>query len=107
MSKLILFQGDSITDAGRSRENDRASGQGYARLTEAELGFTYPDSYANFVFAKHEGFDGAFLYTALREKGILVRHFKTERIKDYLRITVGSFEECQALLSALAEIVTI
>ena len=45
MSKLILFQGDSITDAGRSRENDRASGQGYARLTEAELGFTYPEEY--------------------------------------------------------------
>lgn len=45
MSKLILFQGDSITDAGRNRENDRASGHGYARLTEAELGFTYPEEY--------------------------------------------------------------
>lgn len=45
MSKLILFQGDSITDAGRSRENDRATGNGYARVTEAELGCTYPEEY--------------------------------------------------------------
>lgn len=45
MSKLILFQGDSITDAGRNRENDRASGHGYARLVEAELGYTYPSEY--------------------------------------------------------------
>ena len=45
MSKVILFQGDSITDAGRSRENDMATGSGYVRLTEAELGFTYPQEY--------------------------------------------------------------
>ena len=45
MSKIILFQGDSITDAGRSRENDRATGNGYARITEAELGCTYPGEY--------------------------------------------------------------
>lgn len=45
MSKLILFQGDSITDAGRSRENDRGTGAGYVRLTEAELGYTYPEQY--------------------------------------------------------------
>ncbi len=45
MSKLILFQGDSITDAGRSRENDRLTGSGYARLVESEIGFTYPEEY--------------------------------------------------------------
>lgn len=45
MSKLILFQGDSITDAGRSRENDLGTGTGYVRLTEAELGCTYPEEY--------------------------------------------------------------
>ena len=45
MSKLILFQGDSITDAGRARDNDRATGSGYVRLTEAELCCTYPEEY--------------------------------------------------------------
>ena len=42
MAKVILFQGDSITDAGRSRDNDLLTGTGYVRLTEAELGCTYP-----------------------------------------------------------------
>jgi lysophospholipase L1-like esterase len=42
MSKVILFQGDSITDAGRTRDNDLGTGTGYVRLTEAELGCTYP-----------------------------------------------------------------
>ena len=45
MAKVILFQGDSITDAGRARDNDRATGSGYVRLTEAELGCTYPEQY--------------------------------------------------------------
>ncbi|MBR3978931.1 MAG: SGNH/GDSL hydrolase family protein [Oscillospiraceae bacterium] len=45
MAKTILFQGDSITDAGRSRENDKVLGQGYAFLAAAELGTDAPDDY--------------------------------------------------------------
>ena len=45
MAKVILFQGDSITDCGRARDNDVNTGNGYARLTEAELAFTYPEEY--------------------------------------------------------------
>lgn len=43
--KTILFQGDSITDAGRSRDNDTVSGHGYAMLVKAKLGFEYPGKY--------------------------------------------------------------
>lgn len=70
------------------------------------LGFVLTDSRANFVFAKHPDFEGEYLYTALRAAGILVRHFKSARIADYLRITVGSKAECEALVSALARIVS-
>ena len=46
--KKILFQGDSITDAGRARENDSNTGAGYATLVSAELGYTYPNTYTFF-----------------------------------------------------------
>ncbi|MBR5871168.1 MAG: histidinol-phosphate transaminase [Clostridia bacterium] len=68
------------------------------------LGFTMPDSMTNFIFAKHDVLDGETVYTKLRERGILVRHFTLEKIKDYNRITVGSMQQMQALIDALKEI---
>lgn len=70
------------------------------------LGFTVLPSKTNFLFAKHEKAEGAALYLSLREKGILVRHFSKPRIENFLRITVGSDEQMDALLSALHEILT-
>ena len=67
-------------------------------------GFTAPDSKANFIFAKHHTLSGAEYYTKLREKNILVRHFTKERIKDYVRITIGSKEQMTALINATDEI---
>ncbi|MBR2987620.1 MAG: histidinol-phosphate transaminase [Clostridia bacterium] len=69
------------------------------------LGFSLTDSMANFVFAKHPRCSGSMLYEALREAGILVRHFNTPRIADYLRITVGSRTECEALIEALKTVI--
>ena len=66
------------------------------------LGFQVVPSVANFVFTKHPSRDGAELAAALREKNILVRHFKTPRIDQYLRITIGTDEECTKLLEACA-----
>lgn len=43
--QTILFQGDSITDSGRSRENDANTGIGYPTLVKGELGFSYPNQY--------------------------------------------------------------
>lgn len=70
-----------------------------------KLGFTLTDSYANFVFASHKDFDGEKLYLNLKSSGILVRHFKGERIKDYLRITIGKMEDMKVLIKTLKNII--
>ena len=68
------------------------------------LGFSMTDSYANFIFTRHEKISGEDIYKALRERGILVRHFNAPRIKEYNRITIGTKEQMDALLAALSEI---
>ena len=69
-----------------------------------EMGFSFPESSANFLFAKHPGLPGKWLYGELKNRGILVRHFDTPRLTDYLRITVGSDEQMEALIATLREI---
>nr|WP_255612453.1 histidinol-phosphate transaminase [Alcanivorax sp. 1008] len=65
-------------------------------------GFDVLPSAANFVFARHDSRSGADLATALRKHGVIVRHFgKPERISDFLRITIGTPEQNQALFEAL------
>ena len=68
------------------------------------LGFELTDSKANFVFARHPRFSGEYIYSRLREKGILVRHFSDERIKDHNRITIGTLEDMKELIKSLKEI---
>jgi histidinol-phosphate aminotransferase len=69
------------------------------------LGFAVLPSAANFIFARHPERDAAQLAQALREKNIIVRHFKLPRIDQFLRITVGTDGECKALTGALREII--
>ena len=69
------------------------------------MGFEFTDSAANFVFAKKPGAEGKSIYLKLKEKGVLVRHFDTPRLKDYVRITIGSREEMDALFTAMEEII--
>ena len=69
-----------------------------------KLGFEMTDSAANFIFAKSDKIDGGELYSALRERGILVRHFTKEKIAQYNRITVGSREQMVELIGAISEI---
>lgn len=66
-----------------------------------EAGFTVIDSKTNFVFVKNEKISGKDLYLGLKEKGILVRHWESERIKDYVRITIGTQEQILTLIKAL------
>lgn len=69
------------------------------RLTE--LGFTFGDSKTNFIFAKHATVDAEEIFAKLREKHIFVRHFNSERIKNYLRISIGTREEMEKFIDEL------
>ena len=68
------------------------------------LGFSVLPSAANFLFACLANQNAAELQAQLKERGILVRHFKSPRIEDYLRITVGTKGECEQLVSVLQDI---
>lgn len=69
-----------------------------------KLGFIHTPSAANFVFVKHPALDGEKLYLDLKDRGVLIRHFTKERIKDYNRITVGTKEQIDILLKNIKEI---
>lgn len=69
-----------------------------------ELGFTVLPSKANFVFAKTGSISGEALYLKLKEKGVLIRHFTSERIKEFNRITIGSAEEMEFFIAKVSEI---
>lgn len=78
------------------------------RATEelTKLGFGVLPSQANFVFAKVPGGDGLAMYRALKHMGILVRHFDQAGLKEYLRITIGTGQENNALLGGVRELLT-
>ncbi|PWJ50904.1 histidinol-phosphate transaminase [Faecalicatena contorta] len=68
-----------------------------------ELGFQFPDAKANFIFATHPEYDAEELFQALKKEGIYVRHWNSERIRQYLRITIGTKEEMNILFNFLQE----
>ena len=68
------------------------------------LGFEMPTSRTNFFFARHPKIPGEELYRELKARGILVRHFNQERIKDYNRISIGTPEQMEKLIDALYDI---
>jgi histidinol-phosphate aminotransferase len=70
------------------------------------LGFETLPSTANFIFTRHPKHAGAKLYQTLRDRGIIVRHFKSPRIEEFLRITIGTNEQSAELVSALQEILS-
>jgi len=81
--------------AARDDTAEKLRGQGFDVLPSA----------TNFLFASHSVIPAETILEQLRERGILVRHFNQERIRNWLRITVGTAEECASLLAATAEIV--
>lgn len=70
----------------------------------ARLGFEVLPSATNFVFVRHPHHDASALSGALRERNILVRHFRNPRIDQFLRITVGTPEGCERLCKTLADV---
>lgn len=76
----------------------------YSKKKLAELGFTFPDSKSNFIFASHKEKAAAEIFAALKERKIFVRFWDKPRISNYLRITIGTREEMDKLFSALEDI---
>ena len=70
----------------------------------AGLGFTTLDSMTNFVFTKSDAISGKALYLKLKENGILVRHFDTPRLTDFIRVTVGSAGQMAAFIDTTRKI---
>ena len=107
INRLTLLAGEaSLRDKGYF-EATRQKIMDTRAWTAKELekrGFALTDSRANFLFARTDRMEGGALYRALKEKGILVRHFDSPRIAEYLRITIGTPEQMEALVRALDEL---
>lgn len=74
------------------------------KIALKDMGFKVLDSKSNFIFASHPDYSAKKLYEELKNRGILVRYFSKERIKDYVRITVGSKEQMQAVITQIENI---
>lgn len=73
----------------------------WAKKRLTELGFTFPDSMSNFIFASHNRVPAKELFEALKKQQIYVRYFDQPRISNYLRITIGTREEMETLFAFL------
>ena len=107
VNRITLAAGEAaIDDIDYYRENCRKiiNTRDATAQKLKEMGFEMTDSKANFLFVKTDRMPGKLIFERLREKGILVRRFDEPRISDYLRITVGTPEEMDALADALKDI---
>lgn len=100
-----LLGAEAVKDAAYFKETvDKITAtRERAKIKLRELGFTFPDSMANFIFAAHERAKAKDIYEALRQNQIYVRYFNQPRIDNYLRITIGTDEEMEALYRFLKE----
>ena len=75
----------------------------WVKIELKRLGFTFPDSKANFIFASHKSIPAKDIYTYLRTRNIFVRYWDKARINNSLRITIGTDEQMKTLIGALEE----
>ncbi|MDR2787181.1 MAG: histidinol-phosphate transaminase [Candidatus Accumulibacter sp.] len=96
----------ALSDREYLEKTRRAVMRSRAALTGhlERLGFDVLPSAANFIFVRHPRRDAADLAAQLRQRGIIVRHFKQPRIDQHLRITIGTDAQCDLLVAALKEI---
>jgi len=96
----------AIEDQAHLEESSKKIAETRTRLVKEldALGFDTLPSSANFIFTRHLKHTGSKLYQALRERGIIVRHFRLPRIEEFLRITIGTDEQSNELVAALKEI---
>ncbi|MGN0298869.1 MAG: pyridoxal phosphate-dependent aminotransferase [Lachnospiraceae bacterium] len=88
---------ESVAKIKRTREA--------AKVRLAELGFTFPDSQANFIFASHKSVPAVKIFEELKKRHIYVRYFAKPRIDNYLRITIGTDEQMEKLYQSLEKII--
>jgi histidinol-phosphate aminotransferase len=109
VNRLTQIMGEAALDEEEYYEEKRRNiivTRAYAETKLRELGFLMTDSKANFVFVKHPGIGGGELYSDLKKRGILVRHWDKPRIVDYLRITIGTKEQIDTLINTITAILT-
>ena len=110
INRLTLKAGQAALEDTAYFDKTRAAIMDTRAWTMQQLtdrGFTVLDSRANFVFASTERINGGVLYKKLKENGILVRHFDAPRIDNWLRITIGTPEQMQALMDAADKILEV
>ena len=110
INRLTLKAGQAALEDTAYFEKTRAAIMDTRAWTMQQLtdrGFTVLDSRANFVFASTERINVGVLYKKLKENGILVRHFDAPRIDNWLRITIGTPEQMQALMDAVDKILEV
>ena len=104
VNSMSLIMGEAAIDEDDYyQENNKIIVENREYTTEKlrEIGFDVLQSKANFVFARHDQISGEMLYQKLKNNGILVRHFASEQIKDYVRITIGLKKQMDILLEKL------
>lgn len=107
INRLTMTAGIAALDAQDYYKNNCQKimeTRAYTTTELEKLGFTVVPSQANFVFAAHPDYDGGKLYRDLKQRGILVRHFTSQRISNYNRITIGSREQMELLIRTVAEL---
>jgi histidinol-phosphate aminotransferase len=107
LDRLALAGAEAaLSDASYYDEVNRRLALTRDRTAEAleRMGFTVVPSLSNFLFVRHPDREGAELFQLLRDRGVLVRYFKKERIDQYLRISVGTDEEMDTLLRICGEL---
>ena len=109
INRLTLLAGIASLEDNEYYKNCNTNTANVRRYTKEELekrGFVSTDSKANFLFVKSNKISGEQYYLSLKSKGVLVRHFKNDKIKDFVRITVGTKEQMDILLQKTDEILS-
>ena len=109
VNRLSMVLGEATVDAEDYYQEKCREIIAIREKTTAELrgmGFRVLDSQGNFVFARHDGIGGEELYLELKKRGILVRHFNGQRIKEFNRITIGTAEQMERFIVTVREIMT-
>jgi len=110
VNRLTLKAGEaSVRDVEyfEKTRNEIIKNREYTTVELRKLGFTVIDSKANFVFAKSDKISGTDYYNKLRENGILVRHFNSDKICDFNRISIGTYEDMKTLVEVTKKLLEV